>query len=147
MKPRSRGEEGVTLVEASIGAVVVFTLLFTILQFGFLAAAHIGARNGAASASRTGSIAGNSIDADYKILQSVKSATGFLVTDQIEQIIIFKATSPYSPVPSSCLSSAVDGLCNDYVGSDLNRPATDFGPGSWGADDHWAPLSRNVSRV
>jgi len=142
MRRGRRGEHGAALVEAAIITPVVLLLIMGMIEFGLLFRDYLTVANTTRSGARVGSAAGSDSGADYDILQSVRGASSALDDDTIEQIIIFKATSPTGGVPEACKTTTVADVCNRYTTSDLTRPENQFGCGSTAPDRFWCPAGR-----
>jgi len=145
------------LVEAAATVTVFFTLLFGVLEGGFLMSDYLATTSGARSATRAATTKGNDADADYAILRQIKSGTSALPVANIQKIVIFKATGPGAAVPAACLSAALhvgvsnsgtDTYCNVYDRTDLTAAKTFFGcttayPNYY--DCGWDPKTRKVA--
>ena len=145
------------LVEAAATVTVFFTLLFGVLEGGFLMSDYLATMSGARSATRAATTKGNDADADYAILRQIKSGTSALPASNIQQIVIFKATGPGAAVPAACLTatlhqgvsnSGTDTYCNVYDRTDLTAAKTLFGcttsyPTYY--DCGWDPKTRKVA--
>jgi Flp pilus assembly protein TadG len=154
---RRRGERGAVLVEAAATATVFFTLLFGVLEAGFLMSDYLATTSGARAATRAATTKGNDADADYAILRQIKRETSALPTSNIQKIIIFKAAGPGAAVPSACLSATVhqgitnsgtNTYCNVYDRTDLTAASSNFGcttsyPTYY--DCGWDPKTRRVA--
>src|SRR5688572_2399359 len=93
---RCRGEGGAAIIEAAIATPVVFVLLFTIFDFGFMMYTREALNNASTVLARQASVQGNEAEADYRIIQSAKNAFETLDQERITMIVIFRATGPNS---------------------------------------------------
>jgi len=156
-KSRWRNQRGAVLVEAAATATVFFTLLFGVLEAGFLMSDYLATTSGARAATRAATTKGNDADADYSILRQIKRETSALPNANIQSIIIFKATGPGAAVPSACLTAGLhqgvsnvgtNTYCNVYDRTDLTAASTKFGcttayPNFY--DCGWDPKTRKVA--
>jgi hypothetical protein len=156
----------VALVEAALVIVLVFLVLFGILEFGLFFRDSLTASNVTREATRMGSAAGaqsvSSDNADYLILQSIKKAAAALKDPgAIEKIVIYNAGGPDAAgIPANCDPSSnvgyggtpgADeiGTCNIFLPSDMDAPADDFTDGSTATGQragYWPAISRNDSK-
>lgn len=134
------------MVEAAITAPVFFLLLFAIIEFGLMFRDNLTLANTTRDAARAGSVAGDDLSADHFLLQVVERASAAMPQDQIEQIIVFEAANEGSPVPASCLTGPVSGLCNVYDRTHLDDPVGQFGCGGTSPDRFWCPDTRVVNQ-
>src|SRR5690606_10549208 len=140
---RRRNDRGVTMVEAAITAPLVFLLIFGVLEFGILFKDYLSLSSGVRDGVRVASTQGADPLADYKILQIVLQRMPALERNQIERVVVFRASSADDSVPSVCkTTSSATEKCNSYSNADLSRPASDFtGTGS-APDRFWPPTTR-----
>jgi TadE-like protein len=141
---RRRGERGNALVEAAIVTPLIMMLVLGLVEFAMLAKDNMTISNGSRAGARVGSAAGTDPLADYNILKAVQGATGGMAS--IEQVIVYRASSPTGAVPSACLTGAVGGTCNVYDGSDLAISQATFQSGGYAKDDSWAAATRVTSQ-
>jgi hypothetical protein len=142
-------ESGAALVEFAIILPLLLYLVFGIVEFGLFFRDYLTVANTTRTGARVGSSAGATADADYRILQSLKSAASALPSgaNSIDGISVFKASAVSSALPnSSCTTGSVSGVCNFYTAADLNRPQTDFGCGVGDRDLAWCPTGRSDSQ-
>lgn len=151
IRRRGRGERGATLVESALITPVLLLFVFGIFEFGFAFRDYLTVANAARDGAREVSVAGNSGDADYRMLRAIERASAALPDDGLEQIIVFKATGPGDTPDPACFSGSVSGVCNVYTPSDFNRAADEFGCNGPSTvtpnapDDAWCPTDREVS--
>ena len=116
------------MVEAALITPLFIFLLFGTLEFGGLFRDYLTINDATASGARAAAIAGNDANADYQILQGIKSSTNALTKTGITKIIVYKATNSASAVPNNCKSLTttgvaavgVTGVCNVYAAANLN---------------------------
>ena len=143
-------QRGAVLVEFAIIAPVLVLIVAAIFEFGLAFRDSMTLSNALRSGARVGSNAGRERAADYTILKSVEAAMTEFPTARVERIIVYKASTADSAVPSACLavagSGGVNGSCNVYLASDMARPLSDFTgttscTGS-SPDRYWCPTTR-----
>jgi Flp pilus assembly protein TadG len=121
------------MVEAALITPLFIFLLFGTLEFGGLFRDYLTLNDATASAARAAAIAGNDANADFQILQGIKSGTNALSKTGIKKIIVYKATTSATGVPANCKALTSNGTiavgisggtnpCNVYAGSNLNTP-------------------------
>jgi hypothetical protein len=140
-------ERGATMVEASIAALLAFTLIFGLFQTALLARAYLVARDGSTSGAQAGAVSANDANADFDILQAINTAASSTSKSAIETIVVYKASGPGAAVPAQCLSTGAQaGLCNVYTGADLSLDKSAFSSSSYAKDNPWLASTRGVSR-
>lgn len=157
MRQRSRAralrcgdDRGAVMAEAALITPLFIFLLFGTIEFGGLFRDYLTINDATASGARGASIAGNDANADWLILQGIKSSTSALAKTGIQKIIVYKAEDSTSTVPAGCLlapsspPSGVSGSCNVYNAASLNLDESphfeDCGPDSYQAN--WCPTTR-----
>jgi hypothetical protein len=142
------------MVEAALITPLFIFLLFGTLEFGGLFRDYLTINDATASGARGAAIAGNNTNADYQILQGIKSATNALTKSGIQKIIIYEASDSTTPAPNSCkLASAtppsgVADLCNVYNAAALTLPQTPHFDNCTAPDSYqlyWCPTARKVA--
>ena len=133
-------------------------LIFGVIEFGFVFKDRLTVDNSTREGSRAASVSGDDLQSDFLILQSVNHSLQNINRPQIEEIIIYRAATPDSPVPATCLSSGAQSgptdFCNVYTADAFDEVLYDslgaendfFGciTGT-SADRHWCPSSRDSS--
>jgi Flp pilus assembly protein TadG len=115
---------GTALVEAALVSPLFFLILFGVLEFGGAFRDYLTVNNAAQSGARSGAIAGNDADADFKIVSAVRTDSASIPSGQLMRVVVFKATDSTTAVPTAC-TTAPNGIstganpCNVYIGSDL----------------------------
>ena len=144
------------MVESAVVTPVLLLFIFGIFEFGFAFRDYLAVANSTLDAAREASVAGNVLDADYRMLRAIDRASAALPDGAIEEIIIWEASGPNDSVPGGCLGAATgtDDVCNVYDSSDLNLPEANFGCQWTGntppdpvdsPDRFWCPGDRQVS--
>ncbi|MCP3988011.1 MAG: hypothetical protein GY724_02975 [Actinomycetia bacterium] len=127
---------------------VVFMVIFSIIELGFMFRDLSALRGIGEEAARAASISGDDLDADFHLLEVIDAAAAPLHDGAISRIVIYRALSPHDPVPPACLTGGQDAApveCNSYQAADLARPSTDFGCDPvQNLDRFWCPDERIV---
>ncbi len=153
---RGHGDNGSTLVESAVVTPVLLLFIFGIFEFGFAFRDYLAVANSTRDAAREASVAGNVLDADYRMLRAIERASAALPDGAIEEIVIWEASGPTDTVPTGCRGATVgtDDVCNVYDSADLNLPEANFGCQWTGnsppdlidsPDRFWCPGDREVS--
>lgn len=103
-------QKGAVVVEFALVALLLFVLLAGAFDYGMAWRAGLAINEGARTGARVGSAVGDAVDpdsekalADYYALTGARSAlqsSGKL--DNVERVVIFRATSPEGGVPLEC---------------------------------------------
>ncbi len=146
---RRRRDDGATVVEMSIVAVLVFTVLLAVFEFGSLYRDSLTATDAVADATRIGAIVGPDVasdgsTADYAIVRAVREGLSALNDSSIQYIVVFKASGSgddaESQVPTACRNgTSIPGICNSYTG-----PAA-FGAVESGDTDYFTCSAMNTA--
>ena len=146
------------MAEAALITPLFVFLLFGTLEFGGLFRDYLTINDATASGARQAAIAGNDANADWVILQGIKSSTNALTKTGIKKIIVYRATNSTTPVPSNCRSLVPTGTsavgvssgsnpCDVYAASNLNSAQApgfvDCGVNS--LQSNWCPTSRKYA--
>ena len=158
MRQRSRAkvarcgnDRGAVMAEAALITPLFIFLLFGTLEFGGLFRDYLTINDATASGARGAAIAGNQINADWQILQGIKSSTSALTKTGIKKIIVYEAVDSTSPVPDSCKlvsptpPAGVSNTCNVYDGAALDldqSPHFDDCDPSMSYQRFWCPTTR-----
>ena len=106
-------EQGAALVEFTFIAVLLFTLLFGIVEFGLAFRDRLTVANATQTAARVGSALGDDIRADWEVLQSLKQSLQTLPNSGIgvvRYVDIYEADSDGDPK-----TTCPGGDCNRYL--------------------------------
>ena len=118
------------------------TLLFGIIEGGFMMRTHLSVGTATEDGVRRASVEGKSPTADFEVLQAIRSDL-VVGKDDIERVIVYKPATIGADPPASCLAgNSVPGVCNVYIGDDLLRTKDDFGCKS-ALDSSWCPTTRS----
>lgn len=151
---RRQGDRGAALVEAAFITPVFALLVFGILEFGLAFRDYLTVANTSRDSARGASAYGDALYSDYNVIQVAKQSSKGFRPNEIQRLIIFKATSVNSSIhnPSNpanaCLTATVGipGVCNVYGPSDMTRPKSDFGcKTTQNLDRYWCPTDRETS--
>jgi len=114
-KDRTRRERGAAALEFALIAPLFFFVIFGGIEVGLMFRSNLTVSDLTRNAARIGSIERTSADADRAILGRVYWQSQNLNGD-IQRVVIFKADSLSSEVPSNCLSGgSVSDVCNVYI--------------------------------
>lgn len=114
-------EEGAALVEFTFIAVLLFTLLFGIVEFGLAFRDRLTVANATQTAARVGSALGADDRADYEMLKSLEQSLSTLPNsgiDVVKYVDIFEADANGDPK-----TSCPGGDCNRYFYTPTPDPA------------------------
>ena len=121
---RSR-ERGAGLVELALVGLFLTFLVAATFDYGFAWRAGLAVNESARAGARVGSGQSLSAGADYYALNSLRaSLTASGTLDQVEKVVIFKATTTDGKVPASCLKASPTGTCNVLTGAQLKALST-----------------------
>jgi hypothetical protein len=143
-------ERGAALLEFALVAPILILLVFGIIEYGMFFKDYLTVSNTTRAGARVGSAAGSNADADYQILQAVKTAAAALPggANSIEWVTIYRsATTGGGPTATCQTTSSAADRCNVYAPSDFNQPASRFGCGPGSLDSVWCPTTRQDSQA
>lgn len=151
---RARGERGAAVTEFVLIAPVLVLIVAAVFEFGLAFRDSMTLSNALRSGARVGSNAGRERLADYTILKAVEAAMAEVPTSQIQRIIVYKASTTDSAVPSSCLAvtppGGVNNVCNVYDPSSLALTEADFSGTTCSGtapDRYWCPVNRQAQQA
>lgn len=154
---RAHGDSGATLLESAIVTPVLLLFIFGIFEFGFAFRDYLAVANSTRDAAREASVAGNVLDADYRMLRAIERGSAALPDGAIERIVVWEASGPTDTVPGGCEGGTPDDgtggeYCNVYTSADLALPEANFGCQAVSKGDlinspdrFWCPGDREVS--
>lgn len=148
----AKKERGASLVEAAFVTPVFVLLIFGVIEFGFLFRNYLAVNNAALAGARAASVAGDDEDADFLIVRTVAHGVEAMGLENLDFIVVYKATGPNSTVPPACLFGPSTALeCNRFTQREFfldleSAPGvkTDWACASNAQDRFWCPLSRNA---
>ena len=156
-----RHERGTALVEAALVTPVFFLLIFGIFEFGLLYRNSLTTDNAAHQGGRAASVGGNRPGADYLLLRAVEHGILTMGLENLDYVIVFRASGPNDTVPAACLTASqtmVSGnpsvpACNRYVAADFALEIDDsngddtgnFRCSSTAVDKYWCPVDRETN--
>jgi len=157
---RFQGDAGSVIAEAALLTPLFITLLFGVLEFGGAFRDYLTLGNGSLGGTRQAAIQGNAADADWNIIQAVKKSVAAMPLNEINKVVIFKASGPTTAVPTSCLAAiqgvkdTVNGIyCNVYGPTELAVTSATV-PVTWNTcpgppsqtypASYYCPTTRNV---
>ena len=140
--PRPRTERGAAMVEFALVSVILFTIIFGLIEGGLLVRARNALNNSADEGARRGAIAGSAENADWQILRQLR-ARGTLAATDVNYVVVYRATaSDAEPTPACAAGTPVNGECNIYEESDFGVAEGAFDCGDANLDGSWCPGSR-----
>ena len=121
----TRSDGGATIIEFAFIALLLFTMIFGIFEFGMVFRSRTTTVDAAAEGARVGAIQGpyrTSLGetADFSIIKVIRENTSAIDPEDITRIVIFKgsssgAGSPASQVPAACKAGTPQpDKCNVY---------------------------------
>ena len=135
-------EDGAAIVEFALVVVVLFTIIFGLIEGGLMVRARNAVESAADDAARRGSIAGNDPLADWMILQQIRTR-GVITAATINFVVIYRADDGSQPPTEGCrLGTAEADECNVYSRADFDLSSTAFGCLTAALDDNWCPADR-----
>ncbi len=146
--PRDRGA---VLVEFVIAVPIIVLFAFAIIEFSLIWRNSLTVSSASQLGTRAAANAGPNRMADYRSLSSTLSGLTELPADAtIERIVVYKPIDDEGTMDPDCETGTASkaGLCNVYVGTNLNNPAAStFGaPGetcdAGDPDVAWCPTVR-----
>lgn len=140
----SRGHErGAALVEAAIVLPVLITILLGVIEVGFIFKDSLTISSAVRAGARIGAVDGTNTLSDYDILMAVKSGSSALPSNAIQAVVVYKASTTSSALPTGC-SSGSTSSCNYYTGTFVQSAFTSasFGCGTGSVDSNWCPTAR-----
>ena len=134
------------MVEAAFVTPVFLALLLGLMEIGLYMNDYLAVANTVRGGARAASVAGNDMYADYYILQAIKEESAAIPRQQIQDIVVYKATAFGTDPNANCLAgTAVAGQCNVYHAGDLDKAESHFGCiVSENLDYYWCPTTRSV---
>lgn len=142
---RARGahnERGAAIVEFALVAVVLFIIIFGLIEGGLLVRARNAVRSAADEGARRGAIAANQESADWQILQQLR-VRGALTSSRINYVVVFAARDSTDTPTATCLAGTpVTDVCNVYEREEFELPSSSFGCTDPNLDANWCPTDR-----
>ena len=126
MRLRLEDEEGASLVEFTVIAVLLFTLLFGIIEFGFAFRDRLTIANATQSAARVGAAMGDDPQADMAVLGALETSLNTLPNSGVgivRYVDIFRAKADGTP-DGGCPGSN----CTRYAYAPGFSPTCDWSP-------------------
>lgn len=151
-RERCRGERGTALVEVAILLPVIIMIVLGIVEFGSAWSNKLKVETAARGGARVGSALGTARLADYSVLQSVKSMMNELGLENVDYVVVYKATDIHGAIPANCSGptpSSQTGKCNVYTGSQLSSLTSTSFTGTTSCnsdapDRFWCPTGRQT---
>ncbi len=149
---RFRGDRGAVIAEAALLTPFFVTLLFGMLEFGGAFRDYLTTENTSANGAREAAIQGDSVSADWYILNSIEKASSAMPSSQIQAVVIYKATGAADTGPtSSCKTGSVANVCNYYSPAMIQTAFAATSPplnyqdcNAGDPEASWCPTTRSV---
>lgn len=130
------------MVEFALVSVILFTIIFGLIEGGLLVRARNAINNSADEAARRGAIAGSDPSADWQILQQLR-ARGTLSAASINYVVVYRAPSIDADPSAACMAGTpVADQCNVYERADFELASGAFDCGDADLDGSWCPGDR-----
>jgi len=130
------------MVEFGIVAVVLFTLIFGVIEGAFAIRARNTINNATDDAARRGAVAGTSPNADFLILRQLEGR-GATTAATIEYVVVYKADDGSSAIPAGCALGTASAECNVYQPDAFAAAEADFACGG-ALNVQWCPAQRGT---
>lgn len=123
---RDSHERGAAVVEFAIAIPIFVALLLLVFDAGLGYSASRTSSSAARSAARVGALAGDARDADFRVLDALRSQYGDTgaegETGAIGTIVVYRSdpANPNGAPPAGCLASSIEDVCNNYSAAILN---------------------------
>ena len=135
-------ERGAAIVEFALVAVVLFIIIFGLIEGGLLVRARNAVRSAADEGARRGAIAANQESADWQILQQLR-VRGALSSSRINYVVVFAAEDSTDTPNATCLAGIpMTDVCNVYEREEFELPSSSFGCIDANLDSNWCPTDR-----
>ena len=139
---RAPKERGAAIVEFALVSVVLFVIIFGLIEGGLLVRARNSVRSSADEGARRGAIAADQQTADWQILQQLR-IRGALSSSRINYVVVFAARDSTDTPTASCLAGVPQtDVCNVYERAEFELPASSFGCIDANLDANWCPSDR-----
>jgi len=151
---RCAGDRGAALVEAGLISPVFIFLLLGVFEFGGAFLAYLAVGNTVNQTGRAASIFGNNGLADFRIVQSARTASAVLTEADFDYIVVWHASGPTANIKTDapgCASGTTSigsgspnfmNACNVYTPAQFTLPDTSYGCTVSAPDRFWCPSDR-----
>ena len=130
------------MVEFALVSVVLFTIIFGLIEGGLLVRARNAMNNAADDGARRGAVAGTDASADWQILNQLR-ARGTLGAASVNFVVVYRADSgDAEPLPACAAGTPVADECNVYEAAEFDIGAASFDCGNGNLDGSWCPDDR-----
>ncbi|QYG92540.1 pilus assembly protein [Iamia sp. SCSIO 61187] len=144
---------GAVLVEAAFVTPIFFMMVLGIGEVSLAMNDKLALANTVRAGTRVASASGNDTYADYGIIRAIVRESAALPRDQIQMIIVYRASKLGEAPPAACLTgtpqdpgaSPTAPACNVYFPSDFDAGKDSFGCVSSDFDRSWCPRGRKIS--
>lgn len=128
---------------------ILMVISLAVLELGMGWKATITVSSATRSGARVASNLGRSLGSDQQSLLAVSAALRNIPADQVERVVIFRATGASGTVPAACLNAtalsvggSTTGKCNVYTGAELNNLSSMSFSSCTGRHKYWCPTDR-----
>lgn len=143
-RDRAANDRGAAMLEFGLIAMLLFALVFGLIDGGLLIRARTVTSDAADDAARRGAVEAASSDADYQILQQV-IATGVHLSARLNHVVIYRVRDDRTGPSSGCRDGIAEAKeCNVYTRAELETPLGAFNCSSSDLDGSWCPDNRLV---
>lgn len=144
LEPENR-ERGAALVEFALVVVVLFTIVFGLIEGGLLIRASNSVSSTVGDAIRRAAVASDEADADWQVLQQLRGR-GLLEAADVNYVVVYRAVDGSTAPSQSCLDGMpVAGECNVYERADFEVDRAAFNCSDPALDGSWCPADRRDS--
>lgn len=139
-----KDDRGAALVEFALVFVVLFTIVFGLIEGGLMVRARNTIDNAADDAARRGSVAADDPLADWMILQQLR-ARGAIAAATINYVVVYRGDNGTQGPTATCRAGTpVLGECNVYDRTEFDESSAAFGCVSLDLDANWCPTDRST---
>lgn len=125
IRARAHENRGVAIVEAAFITPVFFALVLGIMEGGLYMKDYLSMSNAVRAGARSASAAGADGEADLYTLFDISNEAAALGGNQIQYVVIYKATGPgasLTAVNATCAAgTSVNNVCNVYYPADIAK--------------------------
>lgn len=117
------------MVEFAAVALLLLLIVAGTYDFGMAWRTGLEVNEAARSGARVGSSQGTKVTTDFSLMSSVQATLASSeILDDVQRIVIFRATDVDGEVPASCLEAAPSGACTVLSGAQVQAfPTTEAG--------------------
>jgi hypothetical protein len=126
---------------------VFFALILGLFEIGMAMNDYLALANTVRAGARVASASSNDLYADYGIIKQVRKESSALDPDQIELIVVYKASGFGAAPTATCQAGTpVASVCNVYHYTDFPTAKDKYGCRTdYDLDRYWCPANRKVT--